>query len=65
MVEIELSVLVWQCLKERIGNLEALKHQIEVWQHQRNRQHATVQWRFTTQDARVKLQRLYPSFDPA
>lgn len=65
MVEIELSVLARQCLKERIANLEALKHQIEVWQHQRNQQRTTVQWQFTTEDARVKLQRLYPSLDPA
>ncbi len=60
-VEIELSVLSRQCLERRIPNKETLKQEIAAWEESRNQARATVAWRFTTTDARVKLQRLYPS----
>jgi len=41
--------------------MEALQAQVESWQRERNQAHVTINWRFTTQDARVKLKRLYPS----
>ena len=60
MVEIELSVLSRQCLKRRIPNLETMKKETNAWEKERNQQKATVNWRFTNQDARVTLKRLYP-----
>ena len=60
-VEIELSVLSRQCLERRIPDQETLKQEITAWEESRNQARATVAWRFTTTDARVKHQRLYPS----
>jgi len=61
MVEIELSVLAGQCLKRRLPDKETVQHEVAAWERQRNEAKATVQWRFTTDKARTKLQRLYPS----
>ncbi len=63
MVEIELSVLSRQCLNRRIPNQETMKQETAAWEQERNEQKATVNWRFTNQDARVKLERLYPQLD--
>lgn len=60
MAEIELSVLSRQCLSRRIADQDALKHEIQKWQTQRNEQSGTVKWQFTTDDARIKLNKLYP-----
>ena len=62
MAEIELSVLQRQCLARRIPDQETLKHEVTAWEHERNQQAAKVNWRFTTQEARIKLKKLYPSF---
>jgi transposase len=59
MVEIELSVLVNQCLKRRIPSVDELVAQVGAWETARNAQHSTVHWSFTVFDARSKLQRLY------
>ena len=61
MAEIELSVLVRQCLDRRIPDQETLTQEVEAWEQRRNREAHTVDWRFTTADARIKLKRLYPS----
>ena len=61
MAEIELSVLSGQCLDRRIGSEEELKHEVAAWQQKRNHKEIKVNWHFTTQDARIKLKRLYPS----
>ena len=61
MAEIELSVLSRQCLCRRIPDQETLKCEIQAWQTRRNEQAATVKWQFTTDDARIKLKKLYPS----
>jgi len=61
MVEIELSVLAGQCLKRRLPDKERVQHEVAAWERQRNDAKATVQWRFTTDKARTKLQLLYPS----
>ncbi len=61
MVEIELSVLSEQCLDDRIPDDETLQREVEAWETARNEQRATVNWRFSTSDARVKLARLYPN----
>jgi len=60
MAEIELSVLARQCLKERMQNQTYLQQQMAAWQQQRNTAAVKVDWRFTTENARIKLKRLYP-----
>jgi hypothetical protein len=60
MVEIELSVLVHQCLKRRIPDMDTLAREVAAWQAQRNAAHATVHWQFDVTQARTKLSRLYP-----
>lgn len=60
VAEIELSVLSRQCLDRRIGTPAELSREIAAWQHQRNAHHCKVHWRFTRDDARTKLHRLYP-----
>jgi hypothetical protein len=60
MVEIEIGVLCEQCLADRIPDEETLRDEIAAWEMKRNEQRATVNWQFTTLDARNKLKRLYP-----
>lgn len=62
MAEIELSVLTKQCLDRRIPDNATLQREVAAWQAQRNTSRAKVDWQFTTGQARVKLKRLYPSF---
>ncbi len=64
MVEVELSVLVRQCLRRRIPEAEVLRREAQAWCEERNRAGASVDWRFTTDDARTKLRKLYPSIEP-
>ncbi len=61
MAEIELSILVSQCLKKRIPDMYRLGCEASAWESIRNAQKATVHWRFGVEDARVKLSRLYPN----
>jgi hypothetical protein len=63
MAEIEFSVLIRQCLSQRIGEEITLVTEIEAWQEKRNMSEATVDWQFTTDDARIKLKKLYPSIE--
>ena len=63
MAEIEFSVLSRQCLDRRIGDEMALADEIAAWEEKRNRSSATVDWQFTTEDARIKLKKLYPSIN--
>jgi hypothetical protein len=63
MVEIELSVLVRQCLKRRVPDMQTLEQEAGAWCEERNRLGTSVEWRFTTEDARIKLRKLYPSID--
>ena len=63
MAEIELSALARQCLSRRIPRREALKEKIDRWVAERNQRRCSVDWQFTTADARIKLRRLYPSID--
>jgi hypothetical protein len=62
IAECELSVLSRQCLNRRIATASELKQQVAAWTAARNKQHATIDWQFTTEDARIKLKHLYPSF---
>ena len=64
MAEIELSILSRQCLDRRIGDQESLRAEVAAWEAERNGTGATVNWRFTTADARIKLKHLYPSLQP-
>jgi transposase len=62
MAGIELSVLSRQCLERRVPDFEALEREANAWQDRRDGAGITVDWRFSTDDARIKLKRLYPSF---
>lgn len=65
MAEIELSVLSRQCLDRRIPDQDALRRETAAWAGRRNTAKATIEWRFTTDDARVKLKKLYPTLKPS
>jgi hypothetical protein len=60
VAEIELSVLSRQCLNRRIESMDELRKEVAAWDEARNEKQVEVRWRFTTEDARVKLRRLYP-----
>jgi hypothetical protein len=60
MAELEIGVMSRQCLKRRIPSLETMKGEVKAWVTYRNNQKNTVRWQFTTADARIKLQHLYP-----
>jgi hypothetical protein len=61
MAEIEVSVLQRQCLARRLADVATLTRHLTAYEARRNREQATIDWRFTTQEARIKLHRLYPS----
>jgi len=63
MAETELSILSRQCLDRRIDDRERMSREIASWQNARNAATARINWQFKTADARIKLKRLYPSFD--
>ena len=63
MAETEFSVLSRQCLHRRIGDEVTLVREIAAWEDKRNKAEATVDWQFTTKDARIKLKKLYPSIN--
>ena len=61
MAEIELAVLAQQCLDRRLADQATLQREVAAWQAARNDAGRGVNWRFTTQDARIKLRHLYPT----
>ena len=63
VAEIELNVLSRQCLKKRMSSLAEVQEAVNAWQNHRNNLNATINWRFTTTDARIKLRRLYPTLE--
>jgi hypothetical protein len=63
MAEIEINVMVRQCLNRRIADIETVRREVAAWQAHRDQLHATINWQFTTETARVKLRRLYPSIE--
>lgn len=63
MAEIEIGVLMRHGLPERIGSFEEMEERVREWEFERNRRCATVDWQFTTADARIKLKRLYPKIE--
>jgi hypothetical protein len=60
IAEIELGVLIRQCLSRRIPDKSTLEKEVRAWQTDRNAKVVKVDWRFTTADARIKLKHLYP-----
>ena len=62
IAEIELNVLSRQCLSQMIPDKQTLTKEIAAWETDRNTSQTGVDWQFTTEDARVKLKRLYPQF---
>ena len=60
IAEIELSALSGQCLHRRIPDIASMRQEVAAWQRHRNQRGAPINWHFTTDDARIKLSRLYP-----
>jgi len=60
MAEIELSVLKGQCLGHRIPDMATMQTEVAAWEKNRNNNTKKISWQFTTPDARIKLNRLYP-----
>ncbi len=63
MAEIELNVLTGQCLKRRIDNIATVEKECTAWMKNRNNKNSKINWRFTTNDARIKLKKLYPTIE--
>jgi hypothetical protein len=63
MAEIELNVLIGQCLNRRMGSLEQTKKAVAAWQARRDNLSVKVNWQFTYQDARIKLRRFYQTLN--
>jgi len=63
VAEMELSVLARQCLDRRIPDRDALGREVAAWERDRNRAVVKVNWQFTTEDARLKLRKLYPTIE--
>ena len=63
MAEIELNVLTGQCLNRRIDNIPIIRRETDAWQNHRNNLNAKINWQFTTNKARIKLKRLYPTYE--
>jgi hypothetical protein len=61
MAEIELGILCRQCLDRRLDSRHTMTREIASWEDERNADESTIDWQFTTADARIKLKRLYPS----
>jgi hypothetical protein len=64
MAEIEIGIFERGCLRRRVPSLDALQRRVAALETERNAAHATIDWRFTTGDARVRLARLYPKLEP-
>ena len=60
MAEIEINVLVNHGLKKRVPTINEMKKQVTAWYKERNKTEKKINWRFSTDDARIKLKRLYP-----
>ena len=63
VAEVEPDVMIRQCLNRRIDSIDTARTEVAAWQASRDRIQAKVNWQFTIDDARVKLKRLYPTFD--
>ncbi len=61
MAEVELHVLMGQCLNRRVSKMDEMKSEVEAWQRERNNKEAKINWQFTNDKARVRLKKLYPT----
>lgn len=61
MAEIEISIMSRQALGKSLPDLESFKQQVRAWTVKRNTECVKINWQFNTQDARIKLARLYPT----
>lgn len=62
MAEIELHVLNSQCLNRHIATIQQIQDEVKAWEKERNGKACKINWQFSTKDARIKLKRLYPSY---
>lgn len=60
IAECELSVLRRQTLRVRVSDMETVREKVAAWEANRNQRQIGIDWQFTTEDARIKLKRLYP-----
>lgn len=63
MAEIELNILIKQCLNRRIDGIKVMQAEVAAWQSDRNNANSRIDWQFTCESARIKLKRLYPTHD--
>jgi hypothetical protein len=63
MAEIEINVLVNHGLSKRIPCIQQMRKEVAAWNKARNQSASKINWRFSTDDARIKLKRLYPQFE--
>jgi len=63
MTEIELNLLIGQCLRRRINSIYFARSEIEAWEGDRNNMNANINWQFTTEVERIKPRRLYLTYD--
>jgi transposase len=63
MAEIEINVLVNHGLSKRIPTIQQMKKEVTAWNKARNKASNKINWRFSTDDARIKLKRLYPLYE--
>ena len=63
VADVQLNLAFRQCLNRRIDSIDVLRDEVAAWQAARDRLRAKVNWQSTTNDAHVKLKRLYPTFD--
>ena len=61
MAECEFSVLARQCLNRRLPDSDTVRREVTAWTRTRNERAASARWRFTTENARIKLHSLYPA----
>ena len=63
MAEIEINVLANHGLSKRVATMGQMRKEVSAWNKNRNKTASKINWRFTTDDARIKLKRLYPQFE--
>lgn len=61
MAEIEIGIMSRQALAKPLADIESFKEQVRIWTIKRNSECRKINWQFTTQDARIKLAKLYPT----
>lgn len=60
IAKIELNAMIRQCLDRRIDDIDILRRELPIWKSERNEYCKSVDWKFTVEDARIRLKSLYP-----